>query len=124
MRVDVVSGQLTDRSGVSTGQHLRVSGLQGGPVLGVLEGAGYGQEDFDLGMDTALVLVTDGVVEGPGTPLESGLNRAGALAAQALVEGLGTQETADRVLGAGAEVDYLDDMAVLVIRRTEKNDGN
>jgi serine phosphatase RsbU (regulator of sigma subunit) len=98
--------------------------LPGGPVLGVLEGASYGQEDFDLGMDTALVLVTDGVVEGPGTPLESGLNRAGALAAQALVEGLGTQETADRVLGAGAEVDYRDDMAVLVIRRTEKNDGN
>jgi serine phosphatase RsbU (regulator of sigma subunit) len=98
--------------------------LSGGPVLGVLEGASYGQEDFDLGMDTALVLVTDGVVEGPGTPLESGLNRAGALVAQALVEGLGTQETADRVLGAGAEVDYLDDMAVLVIRRTEKNDGN
>jgi serine phosphatase RsbU (regulator of sigma subunit) len=91
--------------------------LPGGPVLGVLAGADYDHDSFSLDKDTALILVTDGVVEGPGTPLDTGLERAGALAAQALREGLDTQQTADRVLGAAAAVGHLDDAAVLVVRR-------
>ncbi|MET9037336.1 SpoIIE family protein phosphatase [Streptomyces mirabilis] len=91
--------------------------LPGGPVLGVVPGAEYGEETFALHEDSALVMVTDGVVEGPGLALEAGLERAGTLAGAALHEGLNAEETADRVLDAAVAVDHLDDVAVLVIRR-------
>ncbi|MDD1061421.1 serine/threonine-protein phosphatase [Streptomyces cocklensis] len=86
-------------------------------VLGVLPHTDYPEETFTLDHDSALVLVTDGVVEGPGLTLDAGLDRAGTLAAEALNEGLGTEATADRVLDAADAVDHLDDAAVLVIRR-------
>ncbi|MFF3873206.1 SpoIIE family protein phosphatase [Streptomyces sp. NPDC001978] len=92
--------------------------LPGGPVLGVVPGTEYREETFTLDEDGALVMVTDGVVEGPGLTLEAGLERAGTLAAQALHDGLHAEEIADRVLDAAVAVDHLDDVAVLVIRRT------
>ncbi|MET8326132.1 PP2C family protein-serine/threonine phosphatase [Streptomyces sp. NPDC005181] len=92
--------------------------LTGGPVLGVLPGTEYDEETFTLDKDSALVMVTDGVVEGPGLTLEAGLERAGTLAGAALHDGLNTEETADRILDAAVAVDHLDDVAVLVIRRT------
>ncbi|MFD8072010.1 SpoIIE family protein phosphatase [Streptomyces sp. NPDC059718] len=92
--------------------------LPGGPVLGVVPGTDYPEETFTLDEDSALVMVTDGVVEGPGLTLEAGLERAGALAGQAVHDGLSAEETADRILDAAAAVDHLDDVAVLVIRRT------
>jgi serine phosphatase RsbU (regulator of sigma subunit) len=99
------------------GSH-EVRELPGGPVLGVLPSTEYREETFTLDDDSALVMVTDGVVEGPGLTLEAGLERAGALAAQAVHDGLNAEETADRVLDAAIAVDQLDDVAVLVIRRT------
>jgi serine phosphatase RsbU (regulator of sigma subunit) len=90
--------------------------LPGGPVLGVLPDTEYREETFTLDEDSALVMVTDGVVEGPGLTLEAGLERAGTLAAQALRDGLDAEGTADRVLDAAVAVDHLDDVAVLVIR--------
>ncbi|MGI5139141.1 MULTISPECIES: PP2C family protein-serine/threonine phosphatase [unclassified Streptomyces] len=92
--------------------------LPGGPVLGILPDTEYREESFILDEDSALVMVTDGVVEGPGLTLEAGLERAGTLAAQALRDGLDAEGTADRVLDAAVAVDHLDDVAVLVIRRT------
>ncbi|MEU1599498.1 SpoIIE family protein phosphatase [Streptomyces sp. NPDC005708] len=92
--------------------------LPGGPVLGILPDTEYHEETFILDEDSALVMVTDGVVEGPGLTLEAGLERAGTLAAQALRDGLDAEGTADRVLDAAVAVDHLDDVAVLVIRRT------
>jgi serine phosphatase RsbU (regulator of sigma subunit) len=92
--------------------------LPGGPVLGVMPGIKYREETFALDEDTALVMVTDGVVEGPGLTLDAGLERAGTLAAQAVHDGLNAEETADRILDAAIAVDHLDDVAVLVIRRT------
>lgn len=92
--------------------------LPGGPVLGILPGTDYPEETFTLDKDSVLVLVTDGVVEGPGLPLEAGLERAGTLAAEALHDGLNAEATADRILDAAVAVDHLDDVAVLVIRRT------
>nr|WTB28790.1 serine/threonine-protein phosphatase [Streptomyces sp. NBC_00830] len=92
--------------------------LPGGPVLGVLPDTEYREETFTLDKDSALVMVTDGVVEGPGLPLEAGLERAGTLAGAALHDGLNAEETADRILDAAVAVDHLDDVAVLVIRRT------
>lgn len=91
--------------------------LPGGLVLGVLPDTEYSEETFALDHDSALVLVTDGVVEGPGLTLDAGLDKAGTLAAGALHEGLSAEATADRVLDAVDAVDHLDDVAVLVIRR-------
>jgi serine phosphatase RsbU (regulator of sigma subunit) len=91
--------------------------LLGGPVLGVLRGTDYLEETFTLEEGTALVMVTDGVVEGPGLTLDAGLKRAGTLAAQALHDGLNAEAIADRILDAAVAVDHLDDVAVLVIRR-------
>jgi serine phosphatase RsbU (regulator of sigma subunit) len=91
--------------------------LPGGPVLGVLGGTHYLEETFTLEKGTALILLTDGVVEGPGLTLDDGLERAGALAAEALHDGLNAEAIADRILDAAVAVDHLDDVAVLVIRR-------
>ncbi|MFF4729288.1 SpoIIE family protein phosphatase [Streptomyces mirabilis] len=92
--------------------------LPGGPVLGVVPGIKYREEAFALDEDTTLVMVTDGVVEGPGLTLDAGLERAGTLAAQAVHDGLNAEETADRILDAAVAVDHLDDVAVLVLQRT------
>ncbi|MFC9077867.1 SpoIIE family protein phosphatase [Streptomyces sp. NPDC057062] len=92
--------------------------LPGGPVLGVLPDADYPEETFTLDKDAALVLVTDGVVEGPTLTLDAGLERAGKLAAQAVHDGLNAEETADRILDDAVAENHLDDVAVLIIRRT------
>lgn len=63
-------------------------------------------------------MVTDGVVEGSSLTLNAGLERAGALAGAALRDGLNSERTADPVLDAAVAVGHLDDVAVLVIRRT------
>lgn len=91
--------------------------LPAGPVLGIVPGTEYPEETSTLEEGTALVMVTDGVVEGPSLAPDAGLERAGALAGRALQDRLGVEATADRVLDAVAAVDHLDDVAVLVIRR-------
>nr|WP_308407410.1 SpoIIE family protein phosphatase [Streptomyces olivochromogenes] len=92
--------------------------LPGGPVLGVLPDTEYGEETFTLDKDSALVIVTDGVVEGPGLTLDAGLELAGTQAGAALHDGLNAEEIADRILDSAVAVDHLDDVAVLVVRRT------
>ncbi|MFE2430701.1 SpoIIE family protein phosphatase [Streptomyces sp. NPDC059373] len=124
LHIDSRDGQVTGTSAGHVpvlsahkdGSH-EVLKLPGGPVLGILSDTDYPEETFTLDKDRALVMVTDGVVEGPGLTLEAGLERAGRLAAEALHEGLRTEATADRVLDAADAVDHLDDVAVLVIRR-------
>ncbi|WP_329537589.1 SpoIIE family protein phosphatase (plasmid) [Streptomyces sp. NBC_01450] len=124
LRIDPGDGRVTGASAGHVpllyarddGSH-SIHELPGGPVLGVVLGTEYGEETFALHEDSALVMVTDGVVEGPGLTLEAGLERAGTLAGAALHDGLNAEETADRVLDAAVAVDHLDDVAVLVIRR-------
>ncbi|MFD3586043.1 SpoIIE family protein phosphatase [Streptomyces sp. NPDC058683] len=94
--------------------------LPSGPVLGVVPTMDYAEETFTLDEDSALIMVTDGVVEGPSLTLEAGLERAGTLAGAALHDGLDAEATADRVLEAAVAVDHVDDVAVLVIRRGER----
>ncbi|MBM9503052.1 PP2C family protein-serine/threonine phosphatase [Actinacidiphila acididurans] len=91
--------------------------LPGGPVLGVVPDAVYHEETFTLGKDCALIMVTDGVVEGPGLTLDAGLRRAGTLAGAALHDGQAAEQTADRVIEGAATADHGDDLTVLVIRR-------
>ncbi|MET8952143.1 SpoIIE family protein phosphatase [Streptomyces sp. NPDC004393] len=124
LHIDPHDGQVTGTSAGHVpllcahrdGSH-EVRELPGGPVLGILPGTEYRKEVFTLDDDSALVMVTDGVVEGPGLTLDAGLERAGTLAAQAVHDGLNAEETADRILDAAIAVDHLDDVAVLVIRR-------
>ncbi|MFD5570922.1 SpoIIE family protein phosphatase [Streptomyces cadmiisoli] len=125
LHIDPRDGQVTGASAGhvpllsarNDGSH-HVRELPGGPVLGVLPDNDYADETFMLEHDTALVMVTDGVVEGPGLTLEAGLERAGTLAAQALHDGLDVEATANQILSAAVTLDHLDDVAVLVIRRT------
>ncbi|MFF3660259.1 SpoIIE family protein phosphatase [Streptomyces olivochromogenes] len=72
-----------------------VNELPGRPVLEVLSGTDYLEETFTLEEGTALVMVTDSVVEGPGLTLGADLERAGTLAAQALHDGLIVEAIAD-----------------------------
>ncbi|WP_217546790.1 SpoIIE family protein phosphatase [Streptomyces sp. GbtcB6] len=125
LHIDPDNGQVTGTSAGHVpllcarkdGSH-SIRELAGGPVLGVVPDTEYREETFTLDEDSALVMVTDGVVEGPGLTLDAGLERAGTLAGTALHDGLNAEETADRILDAAVAVDHLDDVAVLVIRRT------
>lgn len=92
--------------------------LPAGPVLSVVAGAEYPQQAFDLRKGTSLIMVTDGLVEGPGLNLDDGLRQACRIAARSLHDGASAGKTADAVLGAARAVDHLDDAATLVILRT------
>ncbi|MET9880470.1 SpoIIE family protein phosphatase [Actinacidiphila glaucinigra] len=91
--------------------------LPGGPLLGVLPDVDYPEETFTLEEGAALVIVTDGMVEGPGLTLDAGLERAGTLAGRALHDRLDVEAMADLILDAVVAVNHLDNVAVLVIRR-------
>jgi serine phosphatase RsbU (regulator of sigma subunit) len=108
---------LPDRDRWSGGRGRQPGRGRRGPVLGIVPGTAYPEETFTLEEGTALVMVTDGVVEGPRLTLDAGLKPAGALGGRALQDRFGVEATADRILHAVAAVDHLDDVAVLVIRR-------
>ncbi|MGW1884944.1 SpoIIE family protein phosphatase [Streptomyces sp. NPDC001970] len=125
LHIDPRSGQVTGASAGHVpllcahddGSHdIRL--LPGGPVLGILPDAEYPQEAFTLDKGTALVMVTDGLVEARDLSLDAGLKQTGTLAAQALHDGLSAEETADRVLDAAIAMNHRDDLAVLIVRRT------
>ncbi|MEU9978741.1 PP2C family protein-serine/threonine phosphatase [Streptomyces sp. NPDC051014] len=123
LRIDLDEGRVTGASAGHVpllyarddGSH-SIREMPGGPVLGVLPAVDYAEESFTLARDAALVMVTDGLVEGPGLTLDAGLERAGSLAAQAIHGGLNAEETADRLLDAAVAVDHLDDVVVLIPR--------
>lgn len=94
-----------------------VLSLSGGPVLGVVPDVEYPEEAFVLDEDSAIVMVTDGVVEGPDLTLDDGLQRTGKAAADALRQGLSSNAIARRVLETAKGLGHLDDAAVLVMRR-------
>ncbi|MGW7614418.1 SpoIIE family protein phosphatase [Streptomyces antimycoticus] len=126
LHLDAPDGQVTGTSAGhvpllcahNDGSH-EVHELPGGPVLGIVPDTDYPQATFTLDKDSALVMVTDGVVEGPGLTLDAGLELAGTLAGEALHAGLNAEATADRIVDATVSVGHADDVAVLVIRRTE-----
>ncbi|MGW4607342.1 SpoIIE family protein phosphatase [Streptomyces sp. NPDC004532] len=125
LRIDPHSGRVTGANAGHVpllaahqdGSH-EIHALPGGPVLGILPNADYPDETFTLDRDTALVMVTDGVVEGPDLSLDAGLEHTGTLAARAVHDGLSADETADLVLDAAVALNHPDDLAVLVVRRT------
>ena len=88
---------------------------EGGPPLGVLEGAEYPVTRYRLTAGGVLVLVTDGVVEGPSLGIDDGLDRVVRLAGLAAVAGMDAQSLAAAVLKNAELIGHEDDAAVLVV---------
>ncbi|MZE69397.1 PP2C family protein-serine/threonine phosphatase [Streptomyces sp. SID5789] len=88
---------------------------EGGPPLGVLEGAEYPVTRYRLAAGGVLVLVTDGVVEGPSLSIDDGLDRVVRLAGLAAVVGMEAQSLAAAVLKNAELIGHEDDAAVLVV---------
>ncbi|RSN57931.1 serine/threonine protein phosphatase [Streptomyces sp. WAC 04229] len=88
---------------------------EGGPPLGVLAGAEYPETRYRLDAGGVLVLVTDGVVEGPSLSIDDGLDRVTRLAGLAAVAGMEAQSLAAAVLKNAELIGHEDDAAVLVV---------
>ncbi|MEU3739799.1 MULTISPECIES: PP2C family protein-serine/threonine phosphatase [unclassified Streptomyces] len=95
------------RSGVDEGEC--------GPPLGVLEGAEYPVVCHRLTTDGVVVLLTDGVVEGPSLSLDEGLSRVMRLAEITTAAGLGINTLVSGVMRLADTVGHEDDAAVLVV---------
>ncbi|MFF0552607.1 PP2C family protein-serine/threonine phosphatase [Streptomyces sp. NPDC004311] len=85
----------------------------GGPPLNVRPGAAYAVTRRRLTKAGSIVLLTDGVVEGPRFPIETGLERVAAV----VREGAGTDpdELAAEVMKVADSTGHADDAAVLVL---------
>lgn len=124
LHMDARSGQVTGTTAghvpvlyVHKDGSFEIMDLSGGPLLGIVSDADYPEESFLLDRDSALVMVTDGVVEGPELTLDAGLRHTGKQAAEALRQGLSSTAIAHRVLETAKTAGHLDDAAVLVLRR-------
>ncbi len=88
---------------------------EGGPPLGVLEGTEYPVTHYRLGEGGVLILLTDGVVEGPSLSVDEGLDRVVRLAGLAAVAGMEARSLAAAVLKNAELIGHEDDAAVLVV---------
>ncbi|MDQ0988633.1 PP2C family protein-serine/threonine phosphatase [Streptomyces sp. V2I9] len=86
----------------------------GGLPLGIEPGEDYPVTRRTLDFDGAIVLLTDGVVEGPSLAIEDGLERVRQLVASHV--GASAAQLADLVLGAAEVTGHEDDAAVLALR--------
>nr|WSX25009.1 SpoIIE family protein phosphatase [Streptomyces tubercidicus] len=86
--------------------------VEGGPPLGVAEDAEFPLTEMGLAPGTVIALLTDGLAESAGLPLEDGLRRVRAALAAADPADAG--QLADALLGGAKRRD--DDVAVLVLR--------
>ncbi|MFG2432942.1 PP2C family protein-serine/threonine phosphatase [Streptomyces sp. NPDC048590] len=91
-----------------------VSDDAGGLPLGIDFGQDYPVTRRTLDMKGALVLLTDGVVEGPSLSIDDGLDRVRRLVSAHT--SADAEELADLVLRAAALTGHEDDAAVLVLR--------
>ncbi|MBQ0826461.1 PP2C family protein-serine/threonine phosphatase [Streptomyces tagetis] len=88
---------------------------EGGPPLGVMEGAEYPVTPHRLTTGGVLVLLTDGVVEGPSLSIDDGLDHVVRLAGVAAVAGMEADSLASSVIKNATTVGHEDDAAVLVV---------
>ncbi|MFC9623120.1 PP2C family protein-serine/threonine phosphatase [Streptomyces sp. NPDC056930] len=86
----------------------------GGVPLGILPGQLYPVTRRRLKQPGYLVMVTDGVVEGPAYPMDEGLAAVSALVGAA--DGADPGELASRVIEVADLTGHEDDAAVLVVR--------
>jgi serine phosphatase RsbU (regulator of sigma subunit) len=87
---------------------------EGGLPLGIQAGEKYPSTRRSLAGVGVFVLVTDGLVEGPGYPIEEGLDRVAALAGGACRGD--PDELAARIIQVADATGHSDDAAVLVLR--------
>ncbi|MET9324439.1 PP2C family protein-serine/threonine phosphatase [Streptomyces sp. NPDC003038] len=121
LRFDPVAGEIQSaRAGHVPGVWATVDGQygivedDGGLPLGMLPGAQYPVTRRRLARAGSLVLVTDGVVEGPSFPIEAGLERvAEVVGAEA---GADPGHLAAEVMKVADSTGHEDDAAVLVLR--------
>jgi serine phosphatase RsbU (regulator of sigma subunit) len=88
---------------------------EGGPPLGVLQGAEFPVSRHRLTEGGVLVLLTDGVVEGPSLHIDDGLNRVRRLAEITAAASLGLESLVGGVMKLADSVGHEDDAAVLAI---------
>ncbi|MFD4505920.1 PP2C family protein-serine/threonine phosphatase [Streptomyces sp. NPDC058457] len=88
---------------------------EGGPPMGIEPGTDYPVSRYRLTTGGMVVLLTDGVVEGPSMPIEEGLDQVVRLAGVAAVAGLEAQSLAAAVIKGAERVGHEDDAAVLVM---------
>lgn len=89
---------------------------RGGLPLGIAEGAEFPTTRSRLTTGGVLVLLTDGVVEGPSLSVDEGLGHVVRLAGIAAVAGLDAEPLAAAVIKVSELVGHEDDAAVLVVR--------
>lgn len=87
---------------------------EGGLPLGIQAGEKYPSTRRSLAGVGVFVLVTDGLVEGPGYPIEEGLDRVAALAGGACRGD--PDDLAARIIQVADATGHSDDAAVLVLR--------
>ncbi|MEU6843394.1 PP2C family protein-serine/threonine phosphatase [Streptomyces sp. NPDC046716] len=92
-----------------------VDDREGGPPLGVLQGAAFPVARHRLTEGGVFVLLTDGVVEGPSLSLDEGLRQVTRLAEIAVVAGMSSGALARAVMKLADSVGHEDDAAVLVV---------
>ncbi|WP_228023141.1 PP2C family protein-serine/threonine phosphatase [Streptomyces acidicola] len=121
LRFDPVTRELADaRAGhvpavwATADGHCDVVLNDGGLPLGIVAGERYPSTRRLLTDVGAYVLFTDGVVEGPGYPIEEGLAQVADLAVGAC--GTDPDELAARVIKVADLTGHSDDAAVLVLR--------
>ncbi|MGQ4387319.1 PP2C family protein-serine/threonine phosphatase [Streptomyces sp. SAS_270] len=88
---------------------------EGGPPLGIEEGAEYPMTQYRLTTGGVFVLLTDGVVEGPALTVDEGLEHVVRLAGIAAVAGMEAGALAAAVMKVAELVGHEDDAAVLVL---------
>ncbi|MGW5469386.1 PP2C family protein-serine/threonine phosphatase [Streptomyces chartreusis] len=127
LRFDPATKELRDaRAGhvpavwATTGGHCEVVLNDGGLPLGINAGEHYPSSRRRLTGTGAFVLLTDGVVEGPGYPIDDGLKRVADLVG----DGCGTEpaDLAAQVIKVADMTGHSDDAAVLVLRYGDLGD--
>lgn len=88
---------------------------EAGPPLGVQQGQEYPVTRYRLNTGGVLVLLTDGVVEGPSLSVDEGLDQVVRLAGVAAVAGRDASSLATAVIKGAERVGHEDDAAVLVV---------
>jgi serine phosphatase RsbU (regulator of sigma subunit) len=91
----------------------------GGLPLGIFPRQSYPVTRRRSGGPWVLVLLTDGVVEGPRFPLARGMARVASVARADARAGTGPEELATDVMAVADLTGHSDDAAVLVLCRTE-----
>ncbi|MCX5149486.1 MULTISPECIES: PP2C family protein-serine/threonine phosphatase [unclassified Streptomyces] len=86
---------------------------EGGLPLGVEPGAGYAVTRRRLDQAGSIVLLTDGVVEGPSFPIDVGLARVARVVREAA--GADPDEIAAEIMKVADSTGHADDAAVLVL---------